>query len=144
MRRIFLLFGAALLAACVSDGVPVESSFVSAECGSVGGYTRTKITYGDDGIKVRDLTRVRVNTEFRILLKPKPKKDWKDNEVAVKGDTAKSDLDASWIDGSAKEEDLSNGWFVAGCVPDVPSGTEYKFDVDVDGLPVLDPRVHVE
>lgn len=144
MRIIFLLIGTAMIAACSTNGIPVESDFKSVKCGDVSGYTQTKITYGKDGIKVKELTRVRVNTEFRIKLIPKPRKDWKDNLVAVTGDTAKSDLDASWINGSAKQEDMSSGWFLAGCVPDVPSGTEYKFDVNVEGLPVFDPRVHVE
>jgi hypothetical protein len=69
--------------------------------------------------------------------------DWADKLVSIKGDTASSDANADWIDGNGKEEDLSNGWFLAGCVPEVPVATSYKFDVDVEGLFVLDPRVEV-
>ena len=142
MKRIFVTAGSMLLVAC-TNGYPIAEPFVSTDCGSVGGYTQTMVTYGDDGINMKELSKVRVNTEFRIKLKPKPKKDWADNLVSVKGDTAKSDANADWIDGSGRKEDLSNGWFLAGCVPEVSVGTEFKFDVEIEGLDILDPRVEV-
>ena len=119
MKKIFLLIGTALLVGCVTNGNPTTKPFNSSECGDVGGYTQTKVTYGDDGINMKKLSKVRVNTEFRIKLKPKPKEDWQDVNVCAKGDTAKSDDNADWIDGCGRANDLPNGWFVAGCVPEV-------------------------
>jgi len=142
MKIVFVAASSLLLIAC-TNGNPIEEPFVSPDCGPVGGYTQTMVTYGDKGIDMKELSKVRVNSEFRIKLKPKPKKDWADNNVSIKGDTAKSGANADWIDGSGKEKDLSNGWFLAGCVPDVPEKTIYKFDVEVDGLNILDPRVEV-
>lgn len=142
MKTVFIVAGSMLLVAC-TNGKPITEPFVSTDCGPVGGYTQTMVTYGDNGIEMKELSLVRVNTEFRIKLKPKPKADWADKLVSIKGDTASSDANADWIDGNGKEEDLSNGWFLAGCVPEVPVATSYKFDVDVEGLFVLDPRVEV-
>jgi len=142
MKTVFVAAVSMLLLAC-TNGKPITETFVSADCGPVGGYTQTMVTYGDDGIHMKELSKVRVKSEFRIKLKPKPKKDWADNLVSVKGDTANSDAKADWIDGNGKEEDLSNGWFLAGCVPEVSVGTRYKFVVEVEGLEPLDPRAEV-
>ena len=144
-RIIFLLIVTAALTACATDGKPVTTSpFISAACGgTVSNYTRTKVTYGKNGIVTKPLSTVRPNSEFRIKLIPKPKKKWEDKLVSAKGDTAKSDANADWINGSGRAKDLTGSWFVAGCVPDVPDKTTYKFDIEVEGLPVLDPRVEV-
>jgi hypothetical protein len=111
--------------------------------GTVSGYTQTQVAYGDDGISMKKISKVRVNTEFRIKLKPKPKEDWEDVLVTAKGITAKSDANADWIDGNGRANNLPNGWFVAGCVPAVEKGTKYKFDLKVEDLGLLDPRIEV-
>ncbi|MCP5091764.1 MAG: hypothetical protein GY949_12650, partial [Gammaproteobacteria bacterium] len=45
-----------------------------------------------------------------------------------------------WLNGEGKAADKT----MILCVPDVPAGTIYKFDVEVGGIGSIDPRVHVE
>jgi hypothetical protein len=64
MKTVFIVAGSMLLVAC-TNGKPITEPFVSTDCGPVGGYTQTMVTYGDNGIEMKELSLVRVNTEWR-------------------------------------------------------------------------------
>ncbi len=87
-------------------------------------------------------TDVNRYSEFRIRLDAKQGSG--DAKVTTIGRSVESPdptiTDFSWLNatGTANNE----GTLVL-CVPDVPVGTKYKFDVEVGGIGSIDPRVEV-
>ena len=90
-------------------------------------------------------TVVKSNSEFQIKLDPKQNSD--DAVIETIGRIGelpdKSSTSFSWLNASGKAADFPNETIVL-CVPSVPSGTEYKFDVKIGGIGSIDPRVSVE
>jgi len=156
-RTILLLLATAAVSACANDGMAIKKPIASMDTDckvNVRGRTDTRLKYGKDDIDIKWKSHVGRNTEFRILLKPKPGYD--DKKVKIVGKWGKlppppagSGLPTSpdWlnIEKSAKElENEGKKAILVLCVPsDVPVGTEYKFDVVIESMGTLDPRADV-
>ena len=147
MKKLFLFMAiATMLAACSSNGKPIDLSFNSTVCsGPVRGFTVTGVGYGDSKIVVLPVSKVRANTEFRIRLIPerRPKTDLVDYEtvdVTVMGKPGPS----AWISGNGNYNGASAHWIPVGCVPaSAAIGTVYEFTVEVAGVGWIDPRADV-
>ncbi len=98
--------------------------------------------YGDSYLEVRPVSEVRPFTEFQIELRPRDA-GIVGKKVEVKGN--EDDEDAGWIDGSSDDQkEMPEDIITVGCVPkDAVEGTEYKFDVVVDDVGLLDPRARI-
>ena len=150
-RMIFLIVATGALGACVSNGKPIERSITDSICGdSTKGKTGTELKYGKDDIDIKWKSHVGENTEFRIVLKPK--KGYEDKVVKITGRWGRLPGGAStpftWLNKSGKSTDFTKETMIL-CVPKnnppgkVPLGTEYKFDVEVQDIGKIDPRVAV-
>ena len=150
-KTIFLIVATALLGACVSNGKPIKRSITDSICGgSTKGKTVTKLEYGKNDINIKWKSDVGENTEFRIVLKPK--KGYEDKVVKIIGRWGRLPGGAStpfaWLNKSGKSTDFTKQTMIL-CVPKddppgkVPPGTEYKFDVDIQDIGNIDPRVNV-
>ena len=151
-KIIFLLVATAAVGACVSNGKPIKKVIPVSDTpcvGGVKGHTDTELKYGKDDINIKWKSHVGEDTEFRIKLKPKH--GYEDNKVEIIGKRGTLPGGGStpykWlnIEKSAKElTDLGKKPILVLCVPeDIPIGTEYKFDVDIEGIGDHDPRVAV-
>lgn len=151
-KTIFLLVALAALTACAANGKPIKKDIASSAtpcAGGVKGKTDTDLKYGKDDIDIKWKSQVGENTEFRIKLKPKS--GYEGNKVEIIGKRGTLPGGAStpytWLNikKSAKElEDAGKKPVLVLCVPEnIPVGTEYKFDVDIEGIGDLDPRVAV-
>ena len=146
MHKITMtLCTAMLFAGCSSNGKPIDLSFNSTACGGpVGGFTLTGVHYGDSKIWLLPVSKVRANTEFRILLIPehRPKTDpvdYKTVDVTVTGKPG-----SAWISGNGNYDGASTHWIPVGCVPPTAViGTVYEFKVEVAGVGWIDPRADV-
>jgi hypothetical protein len=151
MKKSFLLIAIAFaLSGCVSNGEAIEVSITDSTCGSsTKGKTDTKLKYKKDDISMKWKSYVGENTEFRIELKPK--KGFEGNQVEIAGISGTlpggDNTPFAWLNikKSAKEfMDADKKPILILCVPaEVPVGTEYKFDVHVEGIGKLDPRAAV-
>lgn len=141
-KQLLLMCVIGALSACSTDGIPRKQTFFSDACqAEVIGYTRTKVRYGDSYLEVRPVSNVWANTEFQVELRPRDAT--RIRSLEVRGDEA--DEDAGWIRGTGEgqEDDPSGTIIIVGCVPNAEPGKEYKFDVLVDGVGVLDPRARI-
>ena len=145
-KIIFLMVTAAALGACVSNGELIKRSIADSTCGeSTRGRTNTKLKYGKNDIDIKWKSLVGEDSEFRIVLQPK--KGYEDKLVKIIGKWGKLPGGAStsfaWLNESGKSTDFTAKTMIL-CVPkDVPVGTEYKFDVDIQDIGELDPRADV-
>ncbi len=154
-RTLITLLATALLAGCV-NGRFHEKVIPSAACGgNVSGYSVTYIGYGDSKLVVIPLSKIRVDTEWRFILKPiqlgksVSGDDYKDKIVRI---TGKRPLDA-WLDTAAAGGNEISGTYngaadhtLAACVKIVPVpavGTPVYFVVEVQDIGTLDPRADV-
>ena len=140
--KLLMVASVAVLSAC-ADGVPRKKAFYSEACGAdVVGYTRTTFRYGDSYLETKPESQVVPKTEFQIALRPRAD-SLRSATVRVEG--AEDDEDAGWIRGSNEDQKSDERIVViaVGCVPEAPVNTEYKFDVYVDGVGVLDPRARI-
>lgn len=142
MKTQLLAVAAVTLLAACADGVPRKEAFYSEACGAeVIGYTRTALRYGDSYLETRAVSTVIPGTEFQIALRPRD--GMRSDTVRVQGD--RDDTGARWISGST-EDQKSDGrtiFIPVGCVPEAPVGTEFKFEIHVDGIGFLDPRARI-
>jgi len=151
MKNIFLLLVmTTALAACASNGKPAKVSITDSDCGdSTRGRTGTDLKYGKDDIDMKWKSHVYKDSEFRIKLKPE--KDYDGKKVKIVGISSSvttgpgSSFDWLDIEKSAKElKDAGEKAVLVLCVPkDAPKGTDYKFDVIIEDVGELDPRVEV-
>jgi len=154
-RIIIILLAIALLAGCV-NGRFNSKVIPSAACGSnVDGYTVTYIGYGDSKLVIIPLSKIRLDTEWRFILKPiqlgksVSGDDYKDKIVKI---TGKRPADA-WIDTAAAGGNQISGTYngsvdhtLSACVKILPVpavGTPVYFVVDVQDIGTLDPRADV-
>ena len=140
MKRIILL-GAL---------VPLLGACETIDIDGCRGWAKTAtVNYGDSGITVTPRKNVKQQKPFVINLKPKPKNDWKDKNVIVKGTSRDPSTcpNESWLD-TQDTYDVRKKFKY--CTPAVPVDTdcEYKYSVEVkDGstrLLFVDPRIEVE
>ena len=168
MRRILpILVITAFFAGCATDGKFHSRNFTSTVCGGpVSGYTVTFIAYGDAKLLVIPLSKIRVNTEWRFILKPLQLRksvstvDYKAQIVTITGKNAAAD----WINSAGPGAGTGNwagtgaGGPISGtyngatnntltaCVKNLPNpavGTAVYFNVDVGNVGRLDPRANV-
>lgn len=94
---------------------------------------------------------LRANTnkraQFRIKLNP-PRADSRDAIITTKGVSGtlpdSTSTPFAWLDGSGSYNSTAgDAHSIILCAPNVPSGTEYKFDITVGGIGTIDPRVAV-
>jgi hypothetical protein len=152
MRTTILLITAALLTAgCAANGVPTGNTIAAANTscsGGASGRTDTKLKYKKDDIEMKWKSHVTDDSEFRIKLKPRTK--YRDSLVKIVGVSGTlpngNPTPHAWLDikgtYNGLKQSTGKAIFVL-CVPDVPEGTIYKFDVDIPDIGILDPRVEV-
>lgn len=111
--------------------------------GSNGGKPQF-LDYDEDGISMRARTNVNKKSKFWIMLRPS--KAFRDRLVTITGESGKlpngTSVDSSWLNTSGTWTSEPNRRFVL-CVPEVESGTVYKFKIEIEDHAILDPRVHV-
>lgn len=151
MKKIFLLLVVTMaLAACVFNGEPRKVSITDSTCGdSTRGRTDTKLKYGKDGIEMKAKSRVHDNTEFRIKLKPKEGFESKKVKIVGISGTLPDSVGGGstafdWLDIEKSAKEAGEKAILTLCVPpEIPAHTVYKFDVEIEDLGQLDPRVEV-
>jgi len=105
-----------------------------------------EITYGvknkKTALEVKEKVEVKQNTALVFKLKPKGSNkngvNYDDVYVTVVGKTA---TDQVWLNSKKAKGDDS---LIAYCAPSVDADTTYEYEVHVDGLGMLDPRVDVK
>jgi hypothetical protein len=145
MKRIFLLLATTMtLTGCGWAGKTVKVDIADSAFGiSTRGYSNAdKITYRAKNrfeVSAKLDFEVGNDTEFRIMLDPKQGND----DVVITFTGVSGELPGG-AGGTAKS--LGREKIIVLCVPDVPKGTKYKFDIDVAGIGTLgsiDPRLDV-
>ncbi len=158
MRSLLALVSVSVvLSACCTNGSFCEGQIASAACsGTVDGYTRTAIVYGDGTLVVVPVSMIEPNTEWRFYLEPTrlggamPPAN---TTVTIIGQDpadppVKSGGDNTWINvsgeyGTAGRDRI--GRYLAQCTPQtLVKGDEHKFDITVEGIGTLDPRGRVK
>jgi hypothetical protein len=148
MKKIFLILVVTMaLAACVSNGKPKKFSITDSDCGnSTRGRTDTKLKYGKDGIEMKAKSHVHDNTEFRIKLIPKEGFEGKKVKIVGVSGTLPDGTGTAfdWLKKEKSAKEAGEKAILTLCVPpEVDVGTVYKFDVEIEDLGKLDPRVEV-
>ena len=150
MKEILLVLAISLaVCSCAANGRPDKGLISISKCGeTTKAKTTTDLKYGkvEEEIKMKWKSWVGENSEFRIRLKPKSGN--KDRLVTIKGVSGTLPGGAStpfaWLDGNGRANSLPDKTLVF-CVPkDIPMETSYKFDVTVEDIGTLDPRVDVK
>lgn len=138
-NAICILLLAPFLWACASVQ-PAAST-----CGTGwGGHTETKLDYKEDDIDMQWKTKASRKSEFWIKLRPS--NDFREKLVTIVG--VKGELpdgtptSPAWLNAQGRWTTQPGRKFVL-CVPDVPPETEYKFDVIIEDIGTLDPRLEV-
>lgn len=139
IQKLTVLSGSLFLISCAAPQGAVVS------CGSdFSGHYETKLYYETDDIRMKWKTKVAKKSEFWIKLRPSS--GFKDKLVTINGVEGELPGGAftspDWLDTSGRWNTQPERKFVL-CVPDVPIGTEYKFDVHIEDIGTLDPRVRV-
>ena len=108
---------------------------------------RVKIHYGDSELTVTPrIANVRLKGDFVLTLQPNKRKndpdgvDYDTVEVTVVGRTAD---DKVWIPEQKESYDSATNHQIVYCVPANQATVEYEYDVKVDKVGNLDPRVKV-
>ena len=130
-----------LLAGCAHEGEFIAEDAPNSCDGK--GYTFVIIHYSDSSLVVLPIINVRAGKELQYRLLPKLSKgdpiNYKDSMVTITGVTAP---DGSWMNASGTFRDTDGVLRV--CVPAEPGEQNYKYEVRVDGVGVLDPRAEVQ
>lgn len=140
MKRSLLLASlVALLASCATPPGAVVS------CGAgFSGHKETKLYYEADDISMKWKTQAGKKSEFWIKLRPSSA--FRPKLVTIVGVDGRLPggvfTSPAWLNTSGRWTTQPNRRFVL-CIPDVPVGTEYKFDVVIEDLGTLDPRLEV-
>jgi hypothetical protein len=139
MKRICLLVSAlATFTGCAKEGQLILDSAAN-KCDN-NGYTFTAIHYGDSRIVVLPLSNIGAGYEWRFHLLPQPggmgADAYKDSLVTVTGGAG-----GEWLNTSGK---YNLGSVITICVPLSAAGSEFKYDVTVVDVGMLDPRAKVE
>ena len=149
-KIVLLLVSLPFLAACVANGFPKVGAMTTTNCGSVKGSTKTDLKYGKHRgevfMDIKWKSFVGERTAFEIKLKPK-QNYYKNKLVKIIGKSGTlpngDPTPYNWLTKSGTAEGLPDSTLVL-CVPqDVPVGTEYKFDVDIEQIGENDPRARV-
>lgn len=143
-KVLFLLVPGIVLTGCAGSGTPANSV-----CGEdLNRATRATITYRTKNkfeVSLDLKTDVKSRSEFQIRLDPK--QDSGDAIIETIGRSGelpdKTATSFTWLNSKGTAADYPKNTIIL-CVPSVPSGTEYKFDVRIGGIGSIDPRVAVE
>jgi hypothetical protein len=150
MKKLFLLLASSMmLVSCASaPGVTLTSCTDETNRPSDGATIKYKYKADDIlemSMKLKSHTRNK--SQFRVNLKPNGNQFW-DVVVTTKGvsgtlpDGGSTPFD--WLDGSGSYKSTKDDQrAIILCVPGVPVGTWYKFDITVAGVGTIDPRVEV-
>lgn len=143
-RTVLVLLASVMLSACASEGKFVESDSM-ASCGGHGG-TFINLHYGDSELSTNPIAHVRPGGDFEIRLKPKRRADdpagVNYEEVGVNVAGKPSDPAAAWITASGSYDDSKDHKLVICVDPNQPEG-DYNYEITVDHVGFLDPRVDV-
>ena len=108
------------------------------------GHKETKLDYEEDDIVMKWKTKAKKKSEFWIKLRPS--NDFKDKLVTIVGVDGRlpdgTFTSPNWLNIDGRWTTQPGKKFVL-CVPDVPAETEYKFDVIIEDIGTLDPRLEV-
>ena len=140
------------LAGCAT-GKLVKRNTPNGCCADCTGFSYTPVAYGDSRLKVLTETEIGQGSAWRLRLKPGEEFESarvtilpKDNGTSDECETAVSGgTDWLKVSGSAdKSADRDRAPELEICVPlEVPIGCEYGYDVEVEGVGVIDPRARV-
>ena len=115
------------------------------ECGAGGtGFSRTPVMYGDSLLSVLGYTEIGKGSEWRLMLKPRQGDDPKYVNARVTIKAAPGG--PAWLEarGEFDPRKPAKENFLRICVPDsVERNDEYKYEVEVENVGVLDPRAKV-
>lgn len=149
MKKIFLLLASSVILVSCAYGPGTTVTTCAVE---TNGPSEATIQYkykADDILEMsmRLRSNTRNNSQFRVKLNP-PGNQYRDVVVTTKGVSGTLPGGAStgfaWLDGSGSyNSTASDRNSIILCVPDVPAGTWYKFDITVAGVGTIDPRVDV-
>lgn len=135
---ILMLLASFLLVACAA--APVH------DCAGPGSTRKATLHYGDSELRVTPpVLHINRNSDFQLRLNASSRRgpmgvDYSTVTVTVVGKPeAETGVDSSWITMQSGTE--SDGPFIW-CAPD--EAAEYYYEVTVDGLGELDPRVNVD
>ena len=156
------------LAGCATDGIFKQTSFVSAGCGQVSGYTVTWVRYGDGLVSVIPLSHIRRDTEWRFYLTPV---NGRGGSTAYGASTVTIDGKApgtmvltggsptlvpyvppgpdGWLfasgDYNSATVDARGRRYISLCVPaTVVRNQEWHYGISIQHVGEVDPRGHVE
>ena len=150
--KLLLLISVLVLAGCASEGKVVNSKLRDSVCGeNYSNYTSGTLSYRTKNkFEVSLKLRFEVDGLSELRLKLKPKDDDSDDaNIKIIGVSGKlpdnTNTPFGWLDKEGKAADFDKSTMIF-CVPDVPEGTRYKFDAEIDGIgtiTTIDPRVDV-
>lgn len=138
-NNLLLIFITTTLVAC-ANGKPVKKAFNSSVCNRpVDGFTQTKVKFGDAHISMKAQSAVIPNSEFRLVIDAD--RGFENKQVSIVPKNAAS----SWLQTTPRRLAAGANVLSAGdCVPtQAPIGLVYEFDVVVQDVGTLDPRVEV-
>lgn len=147
-KTIFLSALATVVGALAGCVTPPDLSDMDLDCGVDSDKPKPhQITYGIKSdkktiLEVKQKVEVKQQTALVFKLKPKGSTlggvDYADLYVTIVG---KTPTDKLWI---KEKKAKGDGSLIAFCAPSVTSLTHYEYDVRVDELGTLDPRVDVK
>ncbi|NNC99376.1 MAG: hypothetical protein HKN85_04265 [Gammaproteobacteria bacterium] len=149
MKKIFLSLAVPMiLGACATS---LSGPGFLACPGTANGPTDVTVTYRSGKtfmVSMKLKSNGHKNNQFRVKLKPKSGTGSKGYVVTTTGVSGTLPGGAStpfaWLNGSGSyNSTAADRHNIILCVPDVPVGTWYKFDVNVDGIGTIDPRLDV-
>ena len=149
MKKFFLALSfPMILSACVT--APTASVGV-VTCPENDRKKDVKVSYrsSNDTFMVEMKTKSSAHPKQPFLIDLRPRSGSRDVLVTIKGVSGElpeqgGSTSVDWMNVSGSYNSTSaDGNKIVLCVPDVPAGTWYKFDVIVDGIGTIDPRLDV-
>ena len=143
LRTAALVLLVLLLSGCAIEG-KFRANSLPNTCGS-NGHTFVLIKYGDSHIAAKAVIRVRAGAELQYRLIPDRghAKNFEQAAVTItKKPSPPPASDADWVNASGNYDDDSGVLTV--CVPEDPEATSYFYQIEIDGVGMLDPRADVE
>lgn len=150
MKKIFLLLASSMILVSCASGPGVTLTSCTDE---TNGPSEATIMYkykADDRLEMS--MRLKSNTknrsQLRVKLSPQGNQ-FRDVVVTTKGVSGTlpggaGNTGFGWLDGSGSYTSTKDDQrAIILCVPNVPVGTWYKFDITVAGVGTIDPRVDV-
>lgn len=128
-------------------------------CADCTGFSYTPVSYGDSRLKVLPATEIGQGSAWLLRLKPREGYESAVVTVSPKDEGTSEECEAAvsggldWLNATGSADKRAAGSAAGSatgkpelsiCVPeDVPIGCVYGYDVEVEGVGILDPRARV-